>query len=175
MKFSTLFMLTLVGYSAAAALHENQKSDFSVVQPGWKIAKPMMIAAPNTTASTRDPTVISVLGVQELLKPSFVRQCPFYEAQDHTHLTTAASPDATFQYTSEQFVESCGAILFDLSDNNNNKVCLIHYNAKNEWMLAKGRRNCGECRQEAALREAREEQAIRPTFTQLQCILMPRN
>ncbi|KAE8360586.1 hypothetical protein BDV27DRAFT_134295 [Aspergillus caelatus] len=66
------------------------------------------------------------------------------------------SPNTTTQYTSEQFVESCGAILFDLSAQNKT-VCLIHYHAKNEWLLAKGRRNCGESRHEAALREVREE------------------
>lgn len=37
------------------------------------------------------------------------------------------------------------------------KVCLIQYHAKNEWLLAKGRRNCGESRREATLRELREE------------------
>ncbi|KAE8345630.1 hypothetical protein BDV24DRAFT_159491 [Aspergillus arachidicola] len=69
----------------------------------------------------------------------------------------ATSPNTTVQYTSEQFVESSGAILFDLSNSQRKTVCLIHYHAKNEWMLAKGRRNCGESRQEAALREVREE------------------
>ncbi|KAJ5106219.1 hypothetical protein N7456_002894 [Penicillium angulare] len=69
----------------------------------------------------------------------------------------ATSPNTTIQYTSEQFVESSGAILFDLSNNQNKTVCLIHYHSKNEWLLAKGRRNCGESRQEAALREVREE------------------
>ncbi|KJK62711.1 Ap6Ahydrolase [Aspergillus parasiticus SU-1] len=66
------------------------------------------------------------------------------------------SPNITTQYTSNQFVESCGAILFDLSSPEKT-VCLIHYHAKNEWLLAKGRRNCGESRHEAALREVREE------------------
>ncbi|KAF2744332.1 hypothetical protein M011DRAFT_470468 [Sporormia fimetaria CBS 119925] len=68
----------------------------------------------------------------------------------------ASSNYATSQYTSEEFVESSGAILFDLSPKQS-KVCLIHYIAKDEWLLAKGRRNCGESRHEAALREVREE------------------
>lgn len=68
-----------------------------------------------------------------------------------------ASPKSATQYTSEQFVESCGAILFDLTDSQNKTVCLVHYHAKDEWLLAKGRRNCGESRHEAALREAFEE------------------
>ncbi|KAJ5874620.1 NUDIX domain [Penicillium soppii] len=73
----------------------------------------------------------------------------------------ATSPKITTQYASEQFVESCGAILFDLSVNQNKTVCLIHYRAKNEWLLAKGRRNCGESRHEAALREVGEETGYR--------------
>ena len=68
----------------------------------------------------------------------------------------ASSKFATTQYTSEDFVESSGAILFDFSQETT-KVCLIHYLAKDEWLLAKGRRNCGESRREAALREVHEE------------------
>lgn len=66
----------------------------------------------------------------------------------------ATPPNRTDQYTSEEFVESCGAILFDSQIQ---EVCLIHYIEKGEWLLAKGRRNCGESRHEAALRELREE------------------
>ncbi|CAG7951655.1 unnamed protein product [Penicillium nalgiovense] len=66
------------------------------------------------------------------------------------------SPTITTQYNSEQFVESCGAILFDLSTQIKT-VCLIHYHVKNEWLLAKGCRNCNESRHEAALREVSEE------------------
>ena len=61
------------------------------------------------------------------------------------------------QYPSEQFVESCGAILFDLSDLPTTKVCLINVLEKQEWLLAKGRRNIGESRKDAALREVMEE------------------
>lgn len=68
----------------------------------------------------------------------------------------ATSKFTTSQYTSEHFVESCGAILFDLSEEPK-KVCLIHCVPKDEWLLAKGRRNCGESRQGAALREVTEE------------------
>lgn len=71
----------------------------------------------------------------------------------------ATSQYATSQYTSEEFVESSGAILFDLSQEK--KVCLIYYKAKDEWLLAKGRRNCGESRKDAALRELQEETGYR--------------
>ncbi|KAK6840185.1 NUDIX domain-containing protein [Apiospora arundinis] len=37
------------------------------------------------------------------------------------------------------------------------KVCLLHYMAKDQWLLPKGRRNCRETRQAAAVREVREE------------------
>jgi len=67
----------------------------------------------------------------------------------------ATSSFSTHPFTS--FVESCGAILFDLRQPTTKKVCLTHYLAKDEWLLAKGRRNCGETRHEAALREVREE------------------
>lgn len=89
-------------------------------------------------------------------------------------------------YPAEMFVESCGAILFDLSasasasasasfDSDSDptaiiatsekteetetgkKVCLLHYMAKDQWLLPKGRRNCRETRQAAAVREVREE------------------
>lgn len=71
----------------------------------------------------------------------------------------ATSRFPTTQYTSGQFVESSGAILFDLSGHTK-QVCLIHSQpskSPGEWLLAKGRRNRGEPRSETALREVREE------------------
>ena len=58
------------------------------------------------------------------------------------------------QFTSDNFVESAGAIAFHLSKQ---QVCLAHHKKKNEWLLSKGRRNVGESRQQAALREVEEE------------------
>ena len=75
----------------------------------------------------------------------------------------ASSQFKTEQYTSEQFVESAGAILFHLSTQ---KICVLHLHKHNEYVLAKGRRNCGEHRQESALREVLEE-------TGYQCSLLP--
>ncbi|EFR01294.1 hypothetical protein MGYG_04299 [Nannizzia gypsea CBS 118893] len=77
----------------------------------------------------------------------------------------ASSAFKTAQYHSEQFVESSGAVLFDFSQEIP-KVCLIYYIEKDEWLLAKGRRNYNESRREAALREVREE-------TGYQCRLYP--
>ncbi|KAK4238869.1 hypothetical protein C8A03DRAFT_43414 [Achaetomium macrosporum] len=45
------------------------------------------------------------------------------------------------QYTSAAFVESVGAVLFRLSSL---EVCVLHDLKHNEYVLAKGRRNCGE-------------------------------
>jgi 8-oxo-dGTP pyrophosphatase MutT (NUDIX family) len=66
----------------------------------------------------------------------------------------AESNFLTTQYTSDQYVESCGAILFDVPEK---KACLVKYIKTGERLLPKGRRNCGESRQEAALREVLEE------------------
>lgn len=77
----------------------------------------------------------------------------------------ATSNFVTNQYASDAFVESCGAIVFDLSRDPVH-VCLLHHLASDEWYLAKGRRNCGESRQEAALREVLEETGFR-------CKLLP--
>ncbi|KAM0799126.1 hypothetical protein BDR22DRAFT_881368 [Usnea florida] len=66
----------------------------------------------------------------------------------------AASRFPTSQHTSEQLVKSAGAIVFRLSTQ---EVCLVHLLPSDEHVLAKGRRNVGESRAEAALREVREE------------------
>ncbi|KAF1347297.1 NUDIX domain-containing protein [Lizonia empirigonia] len=78
----------------------------------------------------------------------------------------AESAFVTRQYAAEQFVESCGAVLFISPKPQNAKVCLVNFIRTNEWMLPKGRRNIGESRKDAALREVAEE-------TGLQCRLLP--
>jgi 8-oxo-dGTP pyrophosphatase MutT (NUDIX family) len=66
----------------------------------------------------------------------------------------AQSKFSTTQLFSEEFAESAGAVLFHLPTK---QICLIHLKNKQEWLLPKGRRNCTESRQQAALREVREE------------------
>lgn len=66
----------------------------------------------------------------------------------------AASKFRTEQYTSEHFVESAGVVLIHETER---KVCLIHDKAEDLWLLPKGRRDVGESRQAAALREGKEE------------------
>ncbi|KAF1911830.1 NUDIX domain-containing protein [Ampelomyces quisqualis] len=73
----------------------------------------------------------------------------------------AASHFSTQQYPSSQFVESCGAILFDLSSPSSARVCLGNILAKDEWVLVKGRRNMNESRKDAAIRELYEETGYR--------------
>lgn len=63
-------------------------------------------------------------------------------------------------------VESCGAVLFISSQPQSAEVCLVNLISTNEWMLPKGRRNIGESRKEAALREVSEE-------TGFSCRLLP--
>ena len=75
----------------------------------------------------------------------------------------ATSNFSTTQYTSENFVESAGAILFKLSTR---QICLVHHEEKDEYLLAKGRRNIRESRETAAIREAEEE-------TGFKCGLLP--
>lgn len=77
----------------------------------------------------------------------------------------AASTSVNTQYTSSEYVESAGAILFHLS---RQQICLVHLTQRDEWLLPKGRRNIGETRQQAAIREVQEE-------TGLPCRLLPVN
>lgn len=72
----------------------------------------------------------------------------------------ATAPYATTQYNSEQFVKAVGQSYSTCPMAKTRKCALsiyIYYHTKNEWLLAKGRRNCGESRHQATLREVREE------------------
>ncbi|KAK3294910.1 uncharacterized protein B0H64DRAFT_197900 [Chaetomium fimeti] len=77
----------------------------------------------------------------------------------------ASSRFESEQYTSEAFVESAGGVLFRLSSR---EVCVLRLLERDEYVLAKGRRNCGEARQATALREVTEE-------TGFACRLLPLN
>ncbi|KAL9596026.1 MAG: hypothetical protein Q9219_006077 [cf. Caloplaca sp. 3 TL-2023] len=69
------------------------------------------------------------------------------------------------QYLSHSFVESVGAVLFRLSTK---QICILHRRERDEYVLAKGRRNCGEHRRQTAVREILEE-------TGYHCRLLPLN
>ena len=64
------------------------------------------------------------------------------------------SNNISVQMYSDEFVESAGAIVFNAQ---NQRILLIHHRNKNEYLLPKGRRNCGESRIQAAVREVLEE------------------
>lgn len=75
--------------------------------------------------------------------------------EDHNQMTK--SHFESEQYTSEAFVESAGAVLFRLSSR---EVCVLHILERDEYVLAKGRRNCGEARPATALREVSKETGL---------------
>ncbi|KAF4442555.1 NUDIX domain [Fusarium acutatum] len=78
-------------------------------------------------------------------------------------MTTSHYQTETF--TSENFVESAGTILFRLSTKD---ICIMHDIKRNEYILPKGRRNVGESRRDTAIRETTEE-------TGIPCRLLPIN
>ncbi|KAI0635049.1 hypothetical protein C8Q77DRAFT_1105513 [Trametes polyzona] len=65
------------------------------------------------------------------------------------------------QFTSSQFVLSAGAVPFLFVDGVPKKVVLVHFTRKNEWLLAKGRKDQGEDLPSAAIREVFEETGYR--------------
>ena len=69
----------------------------------------------------------------------------------------------TTQFDSQNFVESAGAALFRLSTR---EICLLHLLERDEYILAKGRRNCGEVIADTVIREVEEETGYR-------CRLLP--
>lgn len=76
----------------------------------------------------------------------------------------ASSNFPTTQYDASHFIESVGAIPIKVSTR---EICLIRHDKNGEeWLLAKGRRNAGESRHEAAVREIKEE-------TGFTCHMMP--
>ncbi|GAP91700.1 putative NUDIX domain [Rosellinia necatrix] len=77
----------------------------------------------------------------------------------------ATSRGETEVFTSEQFVESAGTILFRLSTC---EICVLHLLQRDEYVLPKGRRNLGESRRTTAIRETTEE-------TGIPCRLLPVN
>ncbi|KAI0659074.1 hypothetical protein C8Q70DRAFT_916358 [Cubamyces menziesii] len=68
---------------------------------------------------------------------------------------------AQVQFTSSQFVLSAGALSFEFVDGVPQRVLLVHYTRKNEWLLAKGRKDQGEDLTAAAVREVFEETGYR--------------
>ncbi|KAJ7363926.1 NUDIX hydrolase domain-like protein [Mycena albidolilacea] len=70
------------------------------------------------------------------------------------------------QYFSSEFVVSAGCVLFRRNDSQGIEICVLHDRNKDEWMLPKGRKDCGESIEAAAVRETFEE-------TGYPCALLP--
>lgn len=68
------------------------------------------------------------------------------------------SPNPSATYLSDSFVTSAGSILFRKApDTNKLQICILYERRKGEWLLPKGRKDCGESIEAAALRETFEE------------------
>jgi len=61
------------------------------------------------------------------------------------------------QFFSEEFVTSARGVLFRINPGHPLEICLIHLQRTEEWLLPKGRKDCGESVEETALREVYEE------------------
>ncbi|KAF5366292.1 hypothetical protein D9758_005790 [Tetrapyrgos nigripes] len=69
------------------------------------------------------------------------------------------SPYPSSWYLAGEFVISAGSVLFRRSPEDPEKlqICLIYQRAKKEWLLPKGRKDCGESVELTAIRETYEE------------------
>jgi 8-oxo-dGTP pyrophosphatase MutT (NUDIX family) len=58
---------------------------------------------------------------------------------------------ASSLYPSTQFVVSAGCILFRRGEEGKLEICVLHDRKKDEWVLPKGRKDCGESIEAAAV------------------------
>ncbi|KAJ7127099.1 NUDIX hydrolase domain-like protein [Mycena epipterygia] len=68
----------------------------------------------------------------------------------------ASSLHPSTQYSASQFVISAGCILFRKASESL-EICILHERNNNEYLLPKGRKDCGESISDAAVRETFEE------------------
>ncbi|KAJ3745805.1 NUDIX hydrolase domain-like protein [Lentinula detonsa] len=81
----------------------------------------------------------------------------------------ADSPYPTRNYFPGQFVVSAGSILFRRAPESGKlQICVLYHTIKDEWLLPKGRKDCGESIETTAVRETYEE-------TGYKCKLLPCN
>jgi len=70
----------------------------------------------------------------------------------------AQSKWPTTQYMSKDIIVAAGSVLFRKSPETNKlQICLLYHRRKQEWLLPKGRKDCGESVEAAAIRETFEE------------------
>lgn len=64
----------------------------------------------------------------------------------------------THTYLAGEFVMSAGSVLFRRPDDRDElQICLIYHPNRGQWLLPKGRKDCGETIEAAAVRETYEE------------------
>jgi 8-oxo-dGTP pyrophosphatase MutT (NUDIX family) len=74
----------------------------------------------------------------------------------------AASIHPSTVYLSTHFVVAAGSVLFRLSPETNKlQICILYHRPTGEWRLPKGRKDCGESVDVAAVRETFEETGYR--------------
>jgi 8-oxo-dGTP pyrophosphatase MutT (NUDIX family) len=61
------------------------------------------------------------------------------------------------QYFSSDFLVAAGSVLFRQSPELGLQVCILYNNSNGRWILPKGRKDCGESIEAAAVRETAEE------------------
>lgn len=85
-----------------------------------------------------------------------------------THLSTTQSrprPYSSVNHFSEAFVICAGSVLFrSTTDKREWEICVLHSPKEAVWVLPKGRKDCGESVENAALRETYEETGYRCEF-----------
>jgi 8-oxo-dGTP pyrophosphatase MutT (NUDIX family) len=80
----------------------------------------------------------------------------------------ASSLYPSTQYFASQFVVSAGCILFRRGEEGKLEICVLHDRKKDEWLLPKGRKDCGESIEAAAVRakplfeDSKSERSIGP-------------
>lgn len=77
----------------------------------------------------------------------------------HVQIIRMAQPKLpTTQYISRDITVAAGSVLFRKSPETNGlQICLLYQRMKEEWLLPKGRKDCGESVEATAVRETFEE------------------
>ena len=86
-------------------------------------------------------------------------------ARTHLSITQGSRPYPLVNHFSEDFVICAGSVLFRaVPDKREWQICILHSPREGVWVLPKGRKDCGESVENAALRETYEETGYRCEF-----------
>ncbi|KAJ7274504.1 NUDIX hydrolase domain-like protein [Mycena haematopus] len=72
-------------------------------------------------------------------------------------MTAPSTSYPSKQYFSHDFVVAAGCVLFRKTKDGGLEICVLHDRNKDQWVLPKGRKDCGESIEAAAIRETFEE------------------